>query len=248
MDTKKEKLINAPTPEEKDAKKQRTIKRWVKAVYIIGIILAVGLFAALAYPVIKTFSLNAEKELMMNMDRLGILGYAALYLMQVLQVVIAIIPGGVVQFAAGFMANFTWLGILICLAGVYTGQVIIFRLVRRFGHNLVDAVADGEKLKKWNFIRNQKKLELITFILFVIPGMPKDLFCYIFPLTTINEERFMLISVIARIPAVVSSVYAAEYLRNGEYIKAAVIWGIILGISIIAIAITSKLLAGRKSK
>jgi len=214
----------------------------------LGIVVAIALFALLVYPVVMSFATNAEKELLSNMDRLGIFGYVALFIMQVLQVVIAIIPGGVVQFAAGFMADMTWLGIIVCLAGVYAGQLIIFRLVRRFGHNLVDAVADGEKLKRWSFIRNQKKLELITFILFVIPGMPKDLFCYIFPLTTINEDRFMIISVIARIPAVASSIYAADYLRSGQYIKAAVIWGIILLVSMVAIAITSQLMTKYRSK
>jgi len=244
----KQNIKTALQNEEKDVKQKGVMKRWVKAVTIVGIVLAALLFAAVALPVIISFTTNAEQELLDNMDRLGIFGYLALFVMQVLQVVIAIIPGGVVQFAAGFMSDMTWLGILVCLAGVYTGQLIIFRLVRRFGHNLVEAVAGGEKLKRWNFIRNEKKLELLTFILFVIPGLPKDLFCYVFPLSPINEDRFMLISVIARVPAVISSVYAADYFRNGQYIKAAVIWGVILLISMVAIAVVSKLMSKRKGK
>lgn len=234
--------------EEKDAKEKRVFKTWVKVISAIGIILAIALFALLVYPVIISFTESAEKELLLNIESMGVLGYVALYVMQVLQVVIAIIPGGVVQFMAGYMSDMTWLGMLICIAGVYTGQLIIFRLVRRFGHNLVEAVADGEKLKKWSFIRNEKKLELITFILFVIPGMPKDLFCYMFPLTTIDEDRFMIISVISRIPAVASSILAADYLRSGQYITAGIIWGVITLVSVGAIITANALLSKHKNK
>ncbi len=178
---------------------------------------------------------------------MGVFGFVAIFAMQILQVVVAVIPGAIVQFAAGYMYS-PWLGLLICLAGVYTGQLIVFRLVRRFGHNLVEAVSDGEKLQKWSFIRNEKKLELIAFILFVIPGMPKDLLCYIFPLTTIEEKRFMVISVIARIPAIITSIYAADYIYDGDYIKAGIIWGIVMLISGGAILVSSVLMKKHKSK
>ncbi len=202
---------------------------------------------AVAWPVIK-LCFSSEEEFLSKIENLGMMAYVALFIIQVLQVVIAIIPGGVVQFAAGFMSEWTWVGILVCIAGVYVGQVIIFKLVRRFGRSLVEAVADNETIKKWDFIHNQKKLELITFILYVIPGLPKDVLCYLFPLTPIKEERFMVISTLGRIPAIASSVYAAEYLRKGDYITAAIIWTVILVVSVVATYITSKILSRNKDK
>lgn len=209
--------------------------------------IALAIFVMLVYPLVKSFNDAAQAEFRHYVDNMGVFGFAAIFAMQVLQVVVAVIPGAIVQFAAGYMYS-PWLGLAICLAGVYTGQVIVFRLVRRFGHNLVEAVSDGEKLKKWSFIRNEKKLELIAFILFVIPGTPKDLFCYIFPLTAIEEKRFMIISVIGRIPAIITSIYAADYIYDGDYIKAGIIWGIVMLVSGGAIIAGSLIMKRHKSR
>lgn len=216
-------------------------------VSIIGSVIALAVMAVFVFPIVKYFIVTPQAQLREYVQEMDAWGYVAIYLFQVLQVVIAIIPGGVVQFVAGY-AYTPWIGFAICMAGVYTGQLIIFRLVRRFGHNLVEAVSGGEKLKKWNFIRNEKKLELLTFILYVIPGSPKDLLCYIFPLSTISEQNFMVISIIARIPAALTSILAAGYIYEKDYVPAATIWGITMLVSGIAIVVGRVITNKRRNK
>lgn len=83
--------------------------------------------------------------------------------------------------------------------------VIIYNLVKKFGRPLVNAFVSEEKFKKFKFLHDEKKLELIVFIILMIPGTPKDVITYMTSLTDIKPFRFYLLATIARIPAVTSA-------------------------------------------
>ena len=51
---------------------------------------------------------------------------------------------------------------------------------------------------------NNPKSEIAMFILFLIPGMPKDFLSYLAGITPVKPMMFFMISGVARIPALVS--------------------------------------------
>ena len=154
---------------------------------------------------------------------LGISGFFVMIGIQILQIVIAFIPGEPVEIIAGIIYG-TWGGLLICLLSVFIGSFIVFFAVRRFGYPLVTAFFNEEKLNKFKFLQDTKRLEHLAFLLFFVPGTPKDILTYIAGLTKINPWRFLLISTFARIPSIITSTMAGFSIREGEWLNALIVF------------------------
>lgn len=151
-------------------------------------------------------------------ESLGFLGIFVLLFVQILQVVIAIIPGEAVEVLAGLLYG-TLLGFIICEIGMIIGTIIIYYFVKKVGKNRIQIISEDEKFNKFKILNNTQSLEMLTFIMFFIPGTPKDLLTYFMPFTKIEANKFFTIVAIARIPSILSSTYAGSSLGEGEWIK-----------------------------
>ena len=106
-------------------------------------------------------------------------------LFQVIQVVIAVIPGEPVQLAGGYIFG-TFLGTVYSTIGITTGYIIVFFAVKLFGYPLVKRFVPEKEFEKFSILINSPKLEATIFLLFLIPGIPKDILVYVAGLTPIN--------------------------------------------------------------
>lgn len=149
---------------------------------------------------------------------------------QVLQVVIALLPGEVVEVGIGYCFGAVE-GTALCLAGVAIGSALIFSLVKVFGLRLVDLFFDRDKIDRLRVINTEKKLKRTVFLVFFIPGTPKDLLTYFAGLTRIRLWEFLAISLVARIPSVVSSTAFGGLVENGNYLVAVSLYAVTGGIS-----------------
>lgn len=204
------------------------------------LLIAIILLTILLWPFFKSLgSPEGIQAFEATVDRIGIWGIALIFGIQVLQIVVALIPGEVVEFVSGVMYS-SFGGLIVCLAGVLAGQWIIFQLVRILGKSFAEWVNGKGKLDKFKFLHNTKKLELLTFVLFFIPGTPKDLLTYFMPLTKLKLTRFLMISTVARIPSILSSTYAGATFMTGNFTKVVIIYSIIGIISIAGILLHNK--------
>jgi len=156
--------------------------------------------------------------------RLGFIG------MVVLQVVVAIIPGEPFEIGAGYAFGF-WEGTALSLIGAALGSILIFLFVRRWGIKVVEIFFSREKILSLRFLQNQKRVELVVFLIMLIPGTPKDLLSYFVGLTDIKLSTWITISVFARLPSLVSSTLGGNALGEKNYITA--------GIAFVAAAVLS---------
>jgi uncharacterized membrane protein YdjX (TVP38/TMEM64 family) len=148
---------------------------------------------------------------------LGIKGVLILLGIQMLQIVIVFIPGGPVELLAG--AAYGGLGgLAICLAGCAAATALIFSVVRKFGSPFIDLFFSRKKTTKYAFLRDTRRLSLVVFMLFLIPGVPKDLLTYIVPLSGIGLARFVLISCLARTPAIFASTLMGASMIEGRWL------------------------------
>jgi uncharacterized membrane protein YdjX (TVP38/TMEM64 family) len=147
---------------------------------------------------------------------LGVLGVALMLLIQVLQIVIAFIPGEVVQVLAGAMYG-TWGGLLLCLVGCVLASGCVFAIIRRFGRGLVVRLFGEDKLNSFEFLNDSEKLDTLVFVLFLIPGMPKDTLTYIVPLSNIKLSSFLVLSTVARIPGMVASTLIGSSITDANW-------------------------------
>lgn len=110
----------------------------------------------------------------------------------------------------------------------------IFFLVRRFGYRLVARIFGEQKLSEFKFINNTKKVETVTFILFLIPGTPKDMLTYLAGVSKIRPAQFLLISTFARIPSIITSTWMGASVSRGNW-----------GMAIVVFLLTAAIRAGR---
>lgn len=161
---------------------------------------------------------------------------------QILQVFVAIIPGEFVEMGLGLSFGFIE-GTIICLAGVGLASALVFTLVKIWGVKLVELFVEKEKIESLRFINSEKKLNILVFVLFLIPGTPKDLLTYFVPLTKMKLSEFLFISMFARIPSVVSSTIGGDFFGNGKYLEGALLFVATGAISLLGILIYRKILA-----
>lgn len=205
-----------------------------KKIISAGVILAFIMFCAVVgwfvgRPLIQF--VGEPEKFRSWVDQSGIWGMVAFVGMTVFQVVIAFVPGEPLEIGAGYAFGAVW-GTLLCIIGITLGSLIVFWLVRTFGVKLLEVFFTYEKIKSLKFLQNEKRLALITFFLFFLPGTPKDLLTYFVGLTKIDFKGFLFIVAIARIPSVITSTIGGSLLGSERYILAFIAFGVTFLISV----------------
>ena len=200
---------------------------------IIIFIICIILLAVICIPLITSILNGGSDQFKEFIDGFGPFGIIIMMFIQIAQIIVAIVPGEVVEFVAGTV--YGWFGGLIfCLVGVAIGQTLVFIAVKFFGKSLVEKATGGEAIRKFKFLNDEKKLKIILFFLFFIPGTPKDLLTYIVPLTKIKLLDFLVITLIARIPSIVSSTLAGSSFGDNDLKTTIIIYAAIAVISLIS--------------
>ena len=122
----------------------------------------------------------------------------AYILLQIIQVVIAPIPGGAIEFLGGYLFGVK-AGFIYSMIGLTLGSLMAFSLARIFEKIAVEKFVSERTRKKFDYLVEHEGV-ILSFILFLIPGFPKDALCYILGLTPMHLGIFLIISTIGRIP------------------------------------------------
>jgi uncharacterized membrane protein YdjX (TVP38/TMEM64 family) len=165
----------------------------------------------------------------------GALAPAVMLGLQILQVFIALIPGELVESAAGFILG-PWLGTLVFYLGIALASALILTLTRRYGVKLVEVFISREKINELRFLSTEQKRNALIFLLFFIPGTPKDLLTYFVGLTDIKLGTFLLLSMVARIPSVLTSTFGGHLLGEARYLGAVILYGVTGLLSLLGMA------------
>jgi uncharacterized membrane protein YdjX (TVP38/TMEM64 family) len=165
------------------------------------------------------------KELIMSYGKYGIL---VLIGIQIVQVIIFFIPGGFVQIAGGYIYG-ALLATVISIIGTVLGSAIIFKIANRLGKPFITKVVSKKDMRFFRKIlqlghdegddhKSKNRSLAIIFLLYLIPGIPKDVLGYICGITDISFRDFILYSTVARIPGVFISSYFGSKIFLGNKI------------------------------
>lgn len=186
---------------------------------LVGLGAFVAVMAAavwMCWPLISTLmGEGGFDEVKRDVQQAGPSGMLVLLAFQFLQVVVAFIPGEAVQIVAGLLYG-PWVGAAIILLGCVVSSAVIFTLVHKLGAPFVRSMVPEKYMNKIRNFEEGPKLRVAVFTLFLIPGLPKDVFTYIVPLTNLDLKEFLALSNIARIPGIVVSTYAAHGFVEGK--------------------------------
>ena len=227
----------------KDMEKKTKLRIFKIMLFIVVVLICVGITIYL-FPVVKKLATpEGQIEFKQKIDNAGIYGILMLFALQVAQIFLFIIPGEPIEIVAG-MCYGGFFGTIFIMISSATIATLIFLMVRKLGKQFIYDFCSEEKVKKFEehkLYRNPKKIELIVFILFLVPGTPKDLLTYVSGLFPIKLSRFVIISTIARIPSIVTSTLAGANIATGDWKKAIFLYIAIVVIVTIAIFIFNKL-------
>ena len=209
---------------------KRRISKKLKIELAIAGVLTVAVIAYIIWDIATsgpiTSFLTDRDRLESILESLGIFAPLGFIVLQILQTVLAPIPGNAVGLLGGYLFG-PW-SILWTLIGSAIGFFIVFYISRRFGRGLVEKVVKKDALDKFDFlITGQKDYKeenngktpnralVIFFIIFLLPGLPDDIVCYIAGLTEIPIKTLMALVILGRLPTIVVTSYLGQGIGAG---------------------------------
>lgn len=212
------------------------------------IVAALGFLLLIAFSVLVYFTVGKQMISFVTdapkfrewVDGHGILGRLAFLGMMIFQMLVAIIPGEPLELGAGYAFGAIE-GTLLCLIGAVLGGCLLFFLSRKLGQPFVELFFPKEKLESIKFLKSSPKRDVLFFIIFVIPGTPKDLLSYFVGLTDMSFKKWLLISFVGRIPSIVTSTISGNELGKQSYITAIIAFAVTAVISIAGIIVYKKI-------
>ena len=163
------------------------------------------------------------------LNSLGPLSFIGFIFLQALQVIAAPVPGEVTGLIGGYLYG-PFLGVLLSTIGLTLGSWLAFFLSKTFGRPFVDKFVSRKTLDKYDYLLHHKGAFLV-FILFLIPGFPKDILCYILGLGHLSTREFLAISTVGRFAGTVLLTVGGSYLRHQQYYR----FSVLLGIAVIVV-------------
>jgi len=221
---------------------QEKLKFLVKPLLFLAVFLA--LTAIMYFSGLFHFFLQRER-LIAWIHSLGAWGFAGFILLQVVQVVAAPVPGEATGVLGGYLYG-PFLGVVLSTIGLTLGSFLAFTLSRFFGRPLTEKFVNAKTMERFDYLLHHKGAFLV-FLLFLIPGFPKDYLCYILGLGHLTTLEFLTIATTGRLLGTMLLTIGGMYLRNHQYSRFFLLSGAAVVIVFLTIAYKDRLEAFLKS-
>lgn len=182
--------------------------------------------------------MNRER-LILWIHSLGAWGFAGFILLQIVQVVAAPIPGEATGVLGGYLYG-PVVGVVLSTVGLTAGSFLAFSLSRFFGRPLTDKFVDARTMERFDYLLHHKGAFLV-FLLFLIPGFPKDYLCYILGLGHLSTLEFLSIATTGRLLGTILLTLGGTFLRNHQYYRFFLLCGAAVVVVFLSIAYRDRL-------
>lgn len=191
------------SPIKKRLSTKTIIKLWLIIIVFVAIVAYLTWDIVAKGPLMRL--LTNRDEMITRVESWGVFAPLLYIVLQVIQTVVAPIPGQVVGSIGGFLFG-SW-GILWTTIGTLLGCYIVFKISRRFGRPFLEKIFKKSAIERFDFIINSRSAALILFLIYLLPGFPDDLICYIAGLTSLSIRKLMLILILGRLPVIIVTNY-----------------------------------------
>jgi len=160
----------------------------------------------------------------------GVLAPVIFIGLQALQVIISPIPGELTGILGGYLFG-QWVGLLYSTIGLTLGSVVAFAVGRWLGARYVRKLVSADIWHKMGFIVEAEGA-ILCFIIFLMPGLPKDVTCYLFGLSPMPFWVFAVVTTLGRIPS--TWVLSAQGARtaSGDYLQVVLLTAIVVAVAL----------------
>ena len=136
--------------------------------------------------------------------------------LQIIQVVICVLPGQPIQLAASYLFG-VLKGYLISIGGAFIGAFIAFYIARALGKDSLEAIFGEEKVNDYHRKLNSGKGLTAVLLIYLIPGVPKDLVAYVAGISDMRLRPFLIVSTIGRSPGMLGSLLTGYFISSRNY-------------------------------
>ena len=168
---------------------------------------------------------SSPENIQTTVEGWGVAAPLAFIALQFVQVVIFVIPGEVPQIAGGYLFGMAK-GTLYSITGILLGSSLNFLMARLLGVPFVKALFKEDQLRKFDKITHSSRAQIAFFLLCVIPGIPKDVLCYVAGLSSLRFVGFTLISTVGRFPGILGSAGIGDAAASSRWILAGTIMAV----------------------
>ena len=179
---------------------------------VLILLIAVGIFFFIHYNLYGFFS--DRTKVITFLESFGPVSVLVFIGIQILQVLVAPIPGEVSGFIGGYIYGI-YLGTLYSTIGLTIGSWLAFTLSRTLGLPFVERIVSPKIINQYDHIMTHQG-PWVAFLLFLIPGFPKDALCYVLGLSHIRIGIFLVISTVGRLLGTLMLSVQGNYLRNNQ--------------------------------
>ena len=136
--------------------------------------------------------------------------------LQILHVVISVIPAQPFHLASGYVFGF-WSGYLLSIAGIAIGTTATFYLARLLGKDAMYLFFGEKKFVKHIDQMNSERALIVLFIIFLIPGLPKDPIGYAVGLSKIRLWQYLIVALAGRTPGIMGTIMLGSMIEDKSY-------------------------------
>lgn len=197
---------------------------------LLGMFLTVGTYLLYYFGLIDLF-LDRQRMLKLIREHRAYASFIFIGL-QALQVVAAPVPGEVSGFVGGYFFGAFW-GIVYSTIGLTIGSWAAFMIARLLGRHIVEVVVNAEVIKRYDYVMKHKGL-FIAFVMFLIPGFPKDILCYVLGLGHMGQRDFLMVSTGGRVLGTTLLTVGGTLFRDERYGAFFTVVGIGIGMVLLA--------------
>lgn len=229
-----------------EAKKKAWMRKlvWVLILIVIEIIVVIGALIMERKYIGTPEGIELQKilqEMQGKLANIGLLRYPVMILVQVVQMILALIPGGPLAFLLGFMFG-TFGGAVVGTIGNIIGTMLIVWGVNRFGMKFVNLFCNSKGFEKLKFLHDPVKRDGLLFLLFLIPGTPKDLITFFAPFTKAQPATIVWVACVGRLPALILSTAVGANLAGGNLRATIILCSITLLVALVGVLVKDKVM------
>lgn len=149
----------------------------------------------------------------------GNLAPFAFILIQIFQVMVFFIPGEVIQISSGFLFG-SIQGAILSIIGIIIGEAFTFGIGKILGNIILERLYRKKEYEVLTRLIMKSKNEAVIFLLFLLPGFPKDILGYLLGVTNVKFINFLFLSVTGRLPGIIITSLIGAKIHTQNYIFA----------------------------
>lgn len=199
-----------------DYSRHKRILAYLKFALLLLFLIGVPVFLYLKFGA-DVFSKDSSVRLLSYLRANKKTAFLLIIAIQAMQIIICILPGQPIQFASSYMFGILP-GFLLSIVGAVIGTAISFYLSKILGRDIINIFFDKDKVDDYHNKLNSGRGLSLVMLIYLIPGVPKDLVSYVAGISDMKFKPFIFVSTIARSPGMLGSLLLGHFFGRQNYL------------------------------